>query len=46
MYLNHERIKVLDQNEKYIYVVLYFQDKDYIWHEIKAKIPKHKLKEV
>jgi hypothetical protein len=43
---NSIRVEYVSQNEKYIYVIVYFRDEDYYWHQIKLKIPKRRLEKL
>lgn len=38
------RIKIIDEDEKSVKVIVWFRDDDMSWLEIKLKIPKDRLK--
>ncbi len=38
------RVEIRKQDDKQLYVVLYFKDEDYQWYSVRAVIKKSKLK--
>jgi len=40
------RIEIKKEDDAKVYVVIYFQDDENVWHRIKFAIPKNKLEKV
>jgi hypothetical protein len=44
--MKNPQIKIVHEDDKYVYVVLYFDKGGWDWYELKLKIPKDRLKEI